>query len=59
MQLRLEKAQTLLLEDSEGRLKISDIAMNCGFNELSYFHRCFRRRFGASPAKFRAMLRPG
>jgi AraC-like DNA-binding protein len=53
MELRLEKARTLLLEDRACTLKISDVAMSCGFNELSYFHRSFRRRFGASPGKFR------
>ena len=35
-------------------MKISDIAYACGFNEVSYFNRCFRRRFGASPTQFRA-----
>lgn len=53
MQLRLEKARTMLLDDRNCMLKISDVALSCGFNELSYFHRSFRRRFGSSPAKFR------
>jgi AraC-like DNA-binding protein len=35
------------------RLKVSEIAYACGFNEVSYFNRCFRRRFGASPTQFR------
>jgi AraC-like DNA-binding protein len=53
MALRLDKARTLLTEDRQCALRISDVAGACGFNELSYFHRSFRRRFGASPAKFR------
>eukprot|EP01035_Chromulina_nebulosa_P052992 gene52992-72354_t len=53
MQLRLDKARAMLLDDRSCTLKISDVAASCGFNELSYFHRSFRRRFGASPAKFR------
>lgn len=53
MELRLDKARTLLTEDRQCNLKISEVAAACGFNELSYFHRSFRRRFGASPAKFR------
>jgi AraC-like DNA-binding protein len=53
MELRLDKARTMLVEDRNCALKISDVAMSCGFNELSYFHRSFRRRFGASPGKFR------
>ena len=32
---------------------MSDIALACGFDELSYFNRCFRRRFGASPTQYR------
>jgi AraC-like DNA-binding protein len=53
MQLRLDKARTMLAGDRQCSLKISEVAASCGFNELSYFHRSFRRRFGASPAKFR------
>jgi len=53
MQLRLDKARAMLLDDRNCMLKISDVALSCGFNELSYFHRSFRRRFGASPARFR------
>ena len=34
-------------------LKVSDIALACGFNEIPDFNRCFRRRFGASPTQFR------
>jgi AraC-like DNA-binding protein len=32
---------------------VSDIAYACGFSEVSYFNRCFRRRFGASPTQMR------
>lgn len=54
MDLRLAKARQMLIDDHARMLKIGDVARMCGFNELSYFHRSFRRRFGASPAKFRA-----
>ncbi len=53
MALRLDKASAMLVDDRNCMLKISDVAASCGFNELSYFHRSFRRRFGASPAKYR------
>jgi AraC-like DNA-binding protein len=53
MQLRLDKARNMLTADRQCALKISEVAGACGFNELSYFHRSFRRRFGVSPAKFR------
>ncbi|WP_299805437.1 AraC family transcriptional regulator [Tardiphaga sp.] len=59
MQLRLDKARTMLTDDRNCSLKISDVAASCGFNELSYFHRSFRRRFGSSPAKFRVQSMNG
>lgn len=49
-ELRLRKAADLLTH-REGR--ISDIAFACGFNDLSYFNRCFRRRFGLTPTAAR------
>ena len=54
LELRLQKACTMLADPTyyEGR-KVSEIAYACGFNEVSYFNRCFRRRFGASPTQFR------
>jgi AraC-like DNA-binding protein len=50
-ELRLRKAAELLTRGGEGR--ISDIAFDCGFNDLSYFNRCFRRRFGLTPSAAR------
>jgi AraC-like DNA-binding protein len=32
---------------------VSDVAFACGFNDLSYFNRCFRRRFGLTPTAAR------
>jgi AraC-like DNA-binding protein len=53
-ELRLQKALAILMTDRSCMLKIGDVASSCGFNEVSYFHRCFRRRFGAAPAQLRA-----
>jgi AraC-like DNA-binding protein len=53
MELRLQKARAMLGDSRHDKLKISDIAYACGFNEVSYFNRCFRRRFGATPGQFR------
>ena len=50
-ELRLRKAAELLAHRGERR--ISDIAFECGFNDLSYFNRCFRRRFGLTPSAAR------
>jgi AraC-like DNA-binding protein len=49
-ELRLRKAAELLTLTPR---RISDIAFECGFNDLSYFNRSFRRRFGLTPTAAR------
>src|SRR5262249_25668299 len=49
LELRLQKARIMLADRRDDKLKVSEIAHTCGFNEISYFNRCFRRRFGGSP----------
>jgi AraC-like DNA-binding protein len=53
LELRLQKARTMLADQRNDRVRVNDIALRSGFRDPSYFHRCFRRRFGASPAQFR------
>jgi AraC-like DNA-binding protein len=53
MELRLQKARAMLADRRHNKSKISDIAYACGFNEVPYFNRCFRRRFGAPPSHYR------
>jgi AraC-like DNA-binding protein len=53
LELRLQKARAMLADRRHDRLKISDVAHECGFDSLSYFNRCFRRRFGAPPTQYR------
>lgn len=53
LELRLQKARTMLASAQYYDVKVSDIAYTCGFNEVSYFNRCFRRRFGAAPNEYR------
>lgn len=50
-ELRLRRAADLLAHGDPRR--ISDVAFDCGFNDLSYFNRCFRRRFGLTPTAAR------
>jgi AraC-like DNA-binding protein len=50
LELRLQHACNLLSRAHITNRKVSDIAFSCGFNNLSYFHRAFRRRFGMTPA---------
>jgi len=54
LELRLQKARTILAAPRHSRQKISDIALACGFGNVSYFNQRFRRRFGASPTQYRA-----
>ena len=39
--------------DGDAEVFKGDIAFDCGFNDLSYFNRCFRRRFGLTPTAAR------
>lgn len=48
---RLEQAARLLKKEN-GR-NISEICFGCGFNDLSYFYRCFTARYGVNPGAFR------
>jgi len=51
---RLELAESLLLKSDE---KIIDIALECGFNNISYFNRTFLKKYGYSPSTYRAKKR--
>jgi AraC-like DNA-binding protein len=42
---------------SAGR-SITAVAFEAGFNDLSYFNRTFRRRFGLTPSEARAARGP-
>ena len=54
LELRLQAARSMLADPRNDRYRVSDIATRCGFNEVSYFNRCFRARFGESPTQCRA-----
>lgn len=49
LELRLLKTHQMLSQRHFGDLRISDIALICGFSDVTYFNRCFRRRFGMTP----------
>jgi AraC-like DNA-binding protein len=53
LEQRLLLARRLLLHESGRDRKVSDVAYIVGFNDLSYFHRSFRRRFGVTPFDMR------
>jgi len=52
---RLHRAYHLLSDLRSIDRTIAAIAFDVGFNDLSYFNRTFRRRFGATPSDVRAL----
>jgi AraC family transcriptional regulator len=49
---RLREA-AIQLAYSEPRSKVLDIALDCGFGDVSNFNRAFRAEFGVSPRVYR------
>ncbi|HWO41991.1 MAG TPA: AraC family transcriptional regulator [Candidatus Eisenbacteria bacterium] len=50
LQKRLEYAALLLKNPA---LNVSQVALDCGFEDLSHFSRAFKEKFGTSPARYR------
>jgi AraC-like DNA-binding protein len=48
--MRLSRAAELLTGTDQS---IADVAAACGFCDQSYLHRCFSRRYGVAPLKYR------
>lgn len=55
LDLRLDKARQLLRQSD---LNVLEVGLACGFDSASYFSRCYRKRFAASPSQDRHE-RPG
>lgn len=55
LEQRLLRAERLLRNPGLRSRKIIEIAHLAGFHDVSYFHRAFRRRFGATPDDIRRM----
>jgi AraC-like DNA-binding protein len=54
---RLVRAHRLLTDPLHANQKVSTIALDIGFGDLSYFNRAFRRRYGTTPSELRAAAR--
>jgi AraC-like DNA-binding protein len=54
LELRLARAHRLLGDPRRLGQQIGVIAYDVGFGDLSYFNRCFRRRYGMTPSERRA-----
>jgi AraC-like DNA-binding protein len=52
-ELRLQRAFALLIDSHGNARRISDIALEVGFSDISHFNRLFRARFGVSPRDVR------
>lgn len=49
-EIRLKRSLEFL---SDLRYNVTDVASLCGFTDLQYFIRCFRKRFGFTPGDYR------
>jgi AraC-like DNA-binding protein len=55
-QLRIERAKKLLATSARS---VTEIGLETGWQSLSHFNNVFRRRVGATPSAYRAVLRNG
>ncbi|MDG2533912.1 helix-turn-helix domain-containing protein [Sphingomonas sp. HITSZ_GF] len=53
--VRLDQARARLADPAWSHRTIATIAFEIGFGDISYFNRCFRRRFGMTPSESRAL----
>ena len=54
---RLARAYRVLADSRFADRRVSSVAFEVGFGDLSYFNQCFRRRYGATPSDVRAQAR--
>ncbi|MFJ5368143.1 helix-turn-helix transcriptional regulator [Bosea sp. CER48] len=54
LERRLDRAWHRLVTADGGGLTISAVAFEVGFGDLSYFNRCFRKRFSCQPSQVKA-----
>jgi AraC-like DNA-binding protein len=50
---RLARAHRMLATPHFDHLRVSDVAFECGFGDVSYFNRAFRAHYGATPSDVR------
>lgn len=59
LERRLDRAWHRLVTAEGATLTISTVAYEVGFGDLSYFNRCFRKRFGRPPSQIKAQAVSG
>lgn len=47
--IKLKKAAELL---QQTEYKVEDVAFQSGFNDISYFNKCFKKQFGVTPSEY-------
>jgi AraC-like DNA-binding protein len=57
LEQRLLRAHRILTDPQRASDKISVVAWDSGFGDVSYFNRAFRKRFGLAPSDVRAQAR--
>jgi AraC-like DNA-binding protein len=57
VELRIQKARSALTDPRHHTRSVAEVALDCGFNDISYFNRCFGRRFGDTPTGVRGLAR--
>lgn len=55
LKLKMEKAKSMILLG----YPIAEIAYRIGFNDSSYFSKCFKKEFGISPSQFKSLDKKG
>lgn len=58
LERRLEAAHAMLRSPRYARWSVTDISLDAGFGDLSYFNRRFKARFAATPSEVRAKTFP-
>lgn len=56
LEKRLQQSCALLATTG---LAVTEVALQCGFNTISYFNRAFRGRFGLTPGEYRTRQQKG
>ena len=51
--MRIRQAKLYLIQDMY--MSLEQIAIECGFNDVYYFSRCFKKKMGISPSEFRKL----
>lgn len=58
LEIRLQNVCRMLTDPDSRIHSVSAIAATCGFNDVSYFNRAFRKRYGCTPSDLRSGREP-